>query len=125
MFYVSYSVDFVFQDGSQTQGISISKWLYPTPMDHTIGNKTVGSEASTAVMQALGMIMIGGFRQDGIRTEVTSLGQEMLRIDWDGEPEAIQRSVERLSQHLTLSFLSNDDFLLVSDDLLTLLGLSH
>jgi hypothetical protein len=115
MFYASYSVDFVFQSGVQTQDISISKWLYPAPTGLMNDHETVGSDASMAVMQALGTIMIGGVRQDGVWTTVTSLGQEMLNIDWDGEPQAIQLSLELLSQHLTLSFLSNDEFLSVSD----------
>lgn len=120
MFYASYSVDFGFQNGAQTQKSSIFKWLYPAPTDLMIDNDTVGTDASMALMQALGTIMIGGVRQDGLRTTVTSTGQEMLNIDWDGEPQAIQQSLEQLSQNLTLSFLSNDDFLSVSDNLLVL-----
>lgn len=61
-------------------------------MDHAIGNKTVGSEASTAVMQALGMIMIGGFRQDGIRTAKArvALGEHVDDTALDSERADLQ-----------------------------------
>lgn len=120
LYNATYEVDFVFQYPNQTRTVSISKWLNPMqpPTDH-LGFHYEASDATMSswlsylcMMQAFGKLLVGystTSQYDSYTSFAHYTSWEIMDIDWS-KGLAVQAGLESLFQNLTLSMLSQDNF---------------
>ena len=118
LYNATYEVDFSFQYPNQTRKVSISKWLNPVrpPTVHLGRNQASNAAASSwlsylCIMQAFGKLLVGYSTnsQYDLASFATYSSWQIMDIDWSKGP-AVQSGLESLFQNLTLSMLSQDDF---------------
>lgn len=116
LFNASYSVDFKFHDGIQTQEVNITQWK--TPVALTTGSLRLSSPFSAphgGVMLAVGRLLVGSATRSyrGNMNEYdSSVARKFMNIDWD-DADSVPQALERLFQNVTLSILSDDHYLSV------------
>ena len=111
LFNATYSVNFKFQDGIQSQEVSLQSWNTAVALD--TGTLRKGpAKPHGAIMQAVGSLLIGSTSVSLRGMDLprdTSLTRKLVNVDWN-DADSIPRALEQLFENVTLSLVSNNDY---------------